>query len=84
MNSRSLAGSKFSRIGISADKTRFERETENSLRKELKRRKDNGEDVVLFRGKVALRTDRDHMLAANQEMEDEGGAFGGEDSPAYQ
>ena len=47
-NARKLAGSKFSKIGISADKTRYEREMENALRAEHKKQKADGEDVVFF------------------------------------
>lgn len=84
-NARKLAGSKFSKIGISADKTRFEREADNALRAEYKRRKANKEDVVLFRGKVMFRDERDAFLGGNrEENEGEEGAYGGVEHPPPQ
>ena len=85
-NARSLAGSKFSKIGISADKTKFEREAETALRKEWKARKDNGEDVVRFRGKVILKAERDAILSGyhyqeSEEKEEEGAVGGDEGLP---
>ena len=80
-NARKLAGSKFSKIGISADKTWYERQAELALRKELKERKGNGENVVIFRGKVMSQEDKNMLLfRPNEEFENdninEGGATG--------
>ena len=55
---RKLKDSKFKTIGISADKTRKEREHDQSIRKEfLKRKNEEGEDVVLYKGEIFYRSE---------------------------
>ena len=46
---------KFSKIGISSDKTLKERKEDERLRKELGERRKGGEDVIIYRGKVVQR-----------------------------
>ena len=46
---------KFKRVFISNDKTKMQQSEWSDLRKELLRRKELGEDVVIYNGKVALR-----------------------------
>ena len=55
---RKLKDSKYKTIGISADKTRKEREHDLTVRKEFLRRKnDDGEDVVLYKGEIFKRSE---------------------------
>ena len=55
---RKLKDSKFKTIGISADKTKKEREHDLSIRREFLRRKnDEGEDVVLYKGEIYNRSE---------------------------
>ena len=49
------------KVGLSADKTKLQREAEKSTREEYKRRKENKEDVCMFRGKVMTREERDRI-----------------------
>ena len=50
---RNLKGSsKFAKIGIAEDKTLQQREIERKLREELKRRRGNGENVIIFKGAI--------------------------------
>ena len=51
-NARKLKGSIFQKVGISADKTKKEREIEMALRQEFAARKLAGEDIVLFRNQI--------------------------------
>lgn len=51
------SSTKFKSVFINPDYTSAEREINLNQRKELKRRKDAGEDVVLYRGKITLRQD---------------------------
>ena len=44
-------------VGFSADKTKEERDRDYLNRTELKRRKNEGEDVVLYRGDIILRSE---------------------------
>ena len=55
--SRCLKGSRFDGVFIKADLTPFQQERDKQLRNDLKRRKENGEDVVLFRDGIRRRTD---------------------------
>ena len=50
-----LRSSRFKNVYIQPDRTRMQQETERSLRKELKDRREQGEDVVLYRGEVRSR-----------------------------
>ena len=43
-------------IYVTTDKTKQEQEAEKILRKELKKRKDDGEDVLIRRGRIVTRT----------------------------
>ena len=53
---RNLKGSsRFSKVGISEDKTLTQREEDRKLRVELKLRKEKGEDVVIFKGAIIER-----------------------------
>ena len=55
---RKLKDSKYKTIGISADKTRKEREHDLIVRKEFLRRKnDDGEDVALYKGEIFKRSE---------------------------
>ena len=45
----------YSRLYVKADLTRLEREVQFRLRKEVRERKMNGEDVIISRGKVVIR-----------------------------
>ena len=51
-NARKLKDSPHKHIGISADKTKKEREAELEIRKEFTVRKLQGEDIVLYRGRI--------------------------------
>jgi len=62
-NLRGLA--EYSKVGIAPDKTMKERMEDKKLRTELKTRKQNNEDVVVFNGKVMLRTE---IAAEKQRM----------------
>ena len=46
---------KYKKIGLAADKTFKEREADKALRAELKRRKDQGEDVYISKGGLVVR-----------------------------
>ena len=49
----------YKKIGIATDKTQKEREEEKALRTELSNRKQNGENVFIYRGKIVVRTEND-------------------------
>ena len=49
------------KVGLSADKTKLQREAERSTRDEDRCRKENKEDVCMLRGKVRTKEDRDRM-----------------------
>ena len=51
-NARKLKDSPHKHVGISADKTKKEREAELEIRKEFTVRKLQGEDIVLYRGHI--------------------------------
>ena len=51
-NARKLKDSTFETVGISADKTKKEREEELQTRKDFTVRKLQGEDIVLYRGQI--------------------------------
>ena len=46
---------KFKKVGISADKTLKERQADKVLVDERNRRREEGEDVVIYRGKVVTK-----------------------------
>jgi len=52
------------KIGLSSDKNKKEREEDLKLRKELKSRRDGGEDVVMFNGKVMTKTEREELKSS--------------------
>ena len=56
-SARKLKDSAYKHVGISADKTKEERDRDYLNRTELKRRKNEGEDVVLYRGDIILRSE---------------------------
>jgi len=61
-NSRSLRNTdKFTRVFISNDKTKFQQSEWNNLRKEQVARKEAGEDVVIYGGRVVLRNSLPHF-----------------------
>ena len=49
------------KIGLSADKTKAQREAEKATRDEYRRRKANNEDVCMYRGKVLTKDERDKI-----------------------
>ena len=57
-NAKKLKGSTLSYVGISADKSKEERERDYAIRKELRTRREAGEDVILYRGEVYLRSEK--------------------------
>ena len=56
-NARKLKDSAFRNVGISADKTKKEREEELQTRKDFTVRKLQGEDIVLYRGQIYDRSE---------------------------
>ena len=79
-NARRLKNSALQYVGISADKTKQEREKDFITRNELKRRKEGGEDVVIFRGEIFLRNEAPWLKVNNVNLGD--GAAGKEGSPS--
>ena len=61
-----------SKIGITNEKTHKQREADSKLREELKARKEMGDDVMIYRGSVILRKDRDSLAAAVSRTETSG------------
>ena len=57
-NAKKLKGSTLSYVGISADKSYEERERDYAIRKVLRTRREAGEDVILYRGEVYLRSEK--------------------------
>ena len=55
--SKSLKHSRFQEIFIQPDLTPFQQAIEQSLRKELKERREKGENVVIYNSQVCLRSD---------------------------
>ena len=54
-NSRSLKDNdRFKRVFISNDKTKFQQSQWNNLRKELEVKKEAGEDVIIYGGRIVL------------------------------
>ena len=51
-NARRLKNSAHQHVGISADKTKQERDRDYLTRNEFKKRKSDGEDIVLYRGEI--------------------------------
>ena len=68
-NAKKLKGSIFSYVGLSADKSKEEREADYAKRMELRRRKLAGEDVILFRGEVCLRSDQPWLKRTTATLE---------------
>ena len=71
------------RIGLKLDLTKQQLIEEKELRKELQRRKDLKEDVMIFRNKVILRADHQKLKNELKAKESEGAA-GGADSQQQQ
>ena len=60
--SKSLRDSQeFSQVFMNPDLTASQQKMEKELRDELKRRKEDGEDVIIHRGKVILRNEKTHF-----------------------
>ena len=57
-NAKKLKDSALSYIGVSADKTKDERARDYEIRMKFKARKSAGEDVVLYRGEIFLRSEK--------------------------
>ena len=63
-NGKKLKGhDKFGKVGIQLDMTKAEQEKHKALREELKNRRDNGEDVMIFDGSVILKNEREKYAA---------------------
>ena len=75
-NARILKNSPYQHVGISADKTRKEREQDFITRNELRRRRNDGEDVVLFRGEIYLRNEAPWLRKNRNESAQGPGAQG--------
>ena len=67
-NARNLKGSKFQRVGISADKTLQERKVDQAKWLDFKERKARGEDVIWHKGQISSKSDR-ITLSATQPVE---------------
>ena len=52
------AGDRFKNIYVAPDLSPAEQEKDRNLRKELRERKEAGEDVIIYRGRVMFRADR--------------------------
>ena len=70
---------KYKVVGMAPDRTKKERDDEKVLRHELAERRGKGESVVIFRGKVMTKEEREVILRGitNPESEGEQGAVGG-------
>ena len=55
-HSRNLKGSKFDRVFIKPDLTPFQQKRDAELQAQLRDRRDKGEDVVIYKGKIQERT----------------------------
>lgn len=51
----------YKRVGISADKTLEERKADRLARQEFLRRKNEGDDVIMYKGKIMKKTERDAL-----------------------
>ena len=56
----------YSKVGLSTDKTKKEREAHNELRKELAERRNNKEDVIIYKDQVMLRSEKSQMVQDRQ------------------
>lgn len=68
----------YNTVGISADKTRQEREQDKVLVAERNKRRDDGEDVVIFRGKVVNRVALEEQKKSQAEASGFAGGFSGD------
>ena len=69
-NAYKLKNSKYQKVGLSADKSKNEREEEANLVKNLKERKSKGEDVVIFDNKIMLREERNQIVKTSSLKKD--------------
>ena len=65
-NAKKLKDSALSYIGVSADKTKDERARDYEIRMKFKARKSAGEDVVLYRGEIFLRSEKPWQKKVSQ------------------
>ena len=59
----------YNKVGLAADKTLKERNEERVLRKELARRRQGGEDVVIFQKRVVTKAEREVLKNRNGDEE---------------
>ena len=68
-NGRKLKGhQKFGKVGIQMDMSKAEQEKHKALRTELNERRQKGDDVMIFDGRIILKKDRDEEAAKRAEL----------------
>ena len=59
----------FGKVGVQMDMTKSEQQAHRLLTDELKKRRDEGESVMIFDGRVILRSDRDRLVKEKQDQQ---------------